>query len=110
MGRKKAKQIELRSHLRGFFFIDVPKQSQPACIMRGKTDQRGIPMLNARIGAVVAGLFLLFSGFVFAAEPNTLTDDAKKSGWRLVFVGKSTDGWRGYKMEKMAPGGEGIDG
>src|SRR5688572_1067573 len=44
-----------------------------------------------------------------AAEPNTLTDDDKKAGWRLLFDGKTTDGWRGYKMDKMPPGWS-VDG
>src|SRR3989442_4827216 len=45
-----------------------------------------------------------------AEEPNTLTDAEKKAGWRLLFDGKTTRGWRGYKMDKMPAGWKVIDG
>jgi len=45
------------------------------------------------------------------AEPQTrLTEAEKKAGWRLLFDGKTTEGWRGYKMDKMPPGWKVIDG
>lgn len=34
-----------------------------------------------------------------AAEPNTLTDAEKAAGWKLLFDGKSLDGWRSLKAE-----------
>jgi hypothetical protein len=36
-------------------------------------------------------------------DDNTLTPDEAASGWRLLFDGKSTAGWRGYRS-KTAPG------
>lgn len=42
--------------------------------------------------------------------PNQLTPAEKQAGWKLLFDGKTTDGWRGYKMDKMPPGWKVIDG
>ena len=39
-----------------------------------------------------------------APPPNTLTPAEKEAGWRLLFDGKTTQGWRGYKMKDMPEG------
>ncbi|GAA5482205.1 3-keto-disaccharide hydrolase [Haloferula sargassicola] len=36
----------------------------------------------------------------FAADPNTLTPEEKKEGFKLLFDGKSLDGWHTYKEDK----------
>jgi hypothetical protein len=36
-----------------------------------------------------------------AAAPNTLTSSEKAAGWKLLFDGRSTAGWRGYKMQTV---------
>jgi hypothetical protein len=41
---------------------------------------------------------------------NTLTEAEKQAGWKLLFDGKTTMGWRGYKMEGMPPGWKALDG
>ena len=41
---------------------------------------------------------------------NTLTEDEKAVGWKLLFDGKSTAGWRGYKKDAMPPGWQVVDG
>ena len=47
-----------------------------------------------------------FAGRAVAADakPNTLTSAEKSAGWQLLFDGKSLDGWRGYKEEKIGAG------
>lgn len=35
---------------------------------------------------------------------NTLTDAEKAAGWRLLFDGKTTNGWRGYRSQSVPPG------
>ncbi len=42
--------------------------------------------------------------------PNTLTQEEKDAGWRLLFDGKTTKGWRGYKKDAMPKGWEVIEG
>lgn len=41
---------------------------------------------------------------------NTLTDAEKAAGFKLLFDGKSADGWRGYKQKTMPSGWKVIDG
>jgi len=62
--------------------------------------------------AALAALFLAFASRpVRAADaaPNTLSDEEKKAGFKLLFDGKSTDHFRGYKMDKVK-GWEAVDG
>ena len=42
-----------------------------------------------------------FSSPSFAESPNTLSEKEKKEGWRLLFDGSSTDGWRGVRQESF---------
>jgi len=55
-------------------------------------------------------VLVLLAGAPEAEQDNTLTQEEKAAGWRLLFDGKTTDGWRGYKMDKMPPGWKVIDG
>lgn len=42
--------------------------------------------------------------------PNTLTRAERAAGWRLLFDGKTTNGWRGYMRDSMPAGWQVVDG
>lgn len=44
------------------------------------------------------------------AQDNTLTPAEHAGGWRLLFDGKTTDGWRGYRMDSVPAGWKVVDG
>jgi len=60
--------------------------------------------------AIGACLILLASGGVAMAQPNTLTAAEKAAGWKLLFDGKTTAGWRGFKAPAPDPGWHVTDG
>jgi len=43
------------------------------------------------------------------STPNTLTPKERADGWRLLFDGKTTAGWRGFRKQTI-PGWQAIDG
>jgi hypothetical protein len=45
-----------------------------------------------------------------SAAANTLTAADRAAGWKLLFDGKTTSGWRGYKMQTMPPQWMAMDG
>ncbi len=49
-----------------------------------------------------------------AAQPattmNTLTNEERAAGWRLLFDGRSTDGWRGSRQQTVPEGWQAVDG
>ena len=44
------------------------------------------------------------------ASMNVLTPAEQASGWRLLFDGRTTDGWRGYKQTSAPGGWQVVDG
>jgi hypothetical protein len=42
--------------------------------------------------------------------PNTLTDAEKQAGWKLLFDGKTLDGWNNFKKKDVRPGWQIKDG
>jgi hypothetical protein len=42
--------------------------------------------------------------------PNTLTEKEKADGWRLLFDGKTTARWRGFRQQTMPGGWQAVDG
>jgi len=43
-------------------------------------------------------------------SPNTLSAAEKDAGWRLLFDGQTTKGWRGYAVDSMPDGWQVVDG
>ncbi|MEZ6058113.1 MAG: PQQ-dependent sugar dehydrogenase [Planctomycetaceae bacterium] len=61
--------------------------------------------------ACTLGCFTLFSwGTASAQEVNTLSESEARSGWKLLFDGKTTDGWRNYKKDGISAGWQVVDG
>jgi len=58
---------------------------------------------------LVAGVACSLSGRA-QSQVNALTDAERAASWRLLFDGKSTDGWRGYHMDSMPSGWQAVDG
>ena len=57
-------------------------------------------------------LFILIAlSFISQAQtPNTLTKSEKKHGWKLLFDGYTTKGWRNYKSDKIGAAWKVKDG
>jgi hypothetical protein len=60
------------------------------------------------------GTSMLVSGRALATpaldEPNQLTDAEKKAGWKLLFDGKTTQGWRSFKKQSFPQQGWIVEG
>lgn len=54
--------------------------------------------------------FIFLSNTLYAAEINTLTENEKRAGWKLLFDGKTKAGWRNFKKETSSDGWKVVDG
>lgn len=54
----------------------------------------------------VSAILNLACGSVCRADdaPNSLSEAEKRGGWTLLFDGKTTNGWRNYRADKMSDG------
>jgi glucose/arabinose dehydrogenase len=59
---------------------------------------------------LLLALFICTSVRIAAAEENTLSESEKRGGWKLLFDGKTTDGWRNYKQKGIGDGWKVEDG
>ena len=50
---------------------------------------------------VLTLLLLTLTQSARTEEPNTLTAEEKQAGWQLLFDGRTTAGWRGYRSDRM---------
>lgn len=57
-------------------------------------------------------LALMGGGCLTAADAplNKLTPEEAQAGWKLLFDGKTTKGWRNYKQDKISDGWQVVDG
>lgn len=61
--------------------------------------------------AVVIGVLLAASiGAREKTPANALTPKEKAGGWRLLFDGKTTRGWRGFRQQTLPGGWKAVDG
>jgi hypothetical protein len=49
-------------------------------------------------------------GSATQSSHNMLTSEERDAGWQLLFDGKTTSGWRGYRQDAMPRGWQVIDG
>lgn len=63
---------------------------------------------SLRILALVGSLFTV--GRLVHAQENTISDSEKRSGWKLLFDGKTTAGWRNYQKDTIGDGWKVEDG
>jgi hypothetical protein len=55
-------------------------------------------------------MLTLLAALSLSAQDNTLSEDEKKAGFKLLFDGKSLDGWRGWKKDKPSEAWKVVDG
>ena len=64
----------------------------------------------SRTPFIAFGVLALAAGLAAADAPNTLSNREKAEGWKLLFDGTTTTGWRGYQKETVPEGWTVADG
>ncbi len=65
----------------------------------------------AAVLVAALGACLTFAQPADAETPlNQLTQSEQRSGWKMLFDGKTTDGWRNYKKDTISDGWKVVDG
>ena len=54
---------------------------------------------SRRLLALLCGALSLVGAFASQAPPNVLTAEERGAGWKLLFDGQTTTGWRSYKKQ-----------
>lgn len=70
-------------------------------------------LIRCRALSVIAALVFARAGAAASAAPpplNTLSEAEKKAGWKLLFDGTTTAGWRNYRKNAVGPGWKVVDG
>jgi hypothetical protein len=84
----------------GFIFAIV----LTACTPRKTPDLAGAQCPGAQYGVISGGLTTDGTAHppdMFVICPNMLTDAERRAGWRLLFDGKTFDGWRGLGYDSV---------
>lgn len=67
-------------------------------------------MLRPLLLSFASAAVLFAAARANAGPPNTLTPAEAKSGWKLLFDGQSSAGWRNYKKDTLSDGWKVVDG
>jgi hypothetical protein len=68
-------------------------------------------LTSCLLTVLIAGTILCGESTTIEAEPNTLSAQERKEGWKLLFDGKTLNGWRGAYLDSLpARGWEIRDG
>ncbi len=62
------------------------------------------------VALITAALMAADSSSFAGGTPNQLSEAESRSGWKLLFDGKSTDGWRNYRKDSIGEGWEISEG
>jgi len=60
--------------------------------------------------AIIGGCLCVAASSLGQSAANTLTAAEQAAGWKLLFDGKSTDAWRGYRGKEFPSAGWAVDG